>query len=380
MPQLQAIYHGAIWSGTGYSEAARNAVLALAQSGVQLKVDPSGFAKGTIEVRNQRITIKKHEVNRALNLPHEFKELIVKLRHYPVDQDAPAIIHAPSPIYHHRVDGRRPFIGYTAWETARMPKIWVDGCNRVDEVWIPCFHNLRILKESGVRKPIYVVPHAIDTERFKPSSMRLNGTFTLLSVFRWGLRKGWPELVTAYERAFTADDPVILRILTNFRCEEHQRQAEKLVNHFRQPGKPKLEILPTEFVSYDFMPMLYQNADAFVLPSRGEGFCLPCAEAMACGLPAIVTNATAFLDYVNEHNGYPVSYRLETADDESDPDRDTTSWTVCDIDDLAAKMRQAYENRDELTAKGAAARETIKAKFSFERVARTMIERIAAHQ
>jgi len=128
------------------------------------------------------------------------------------------------------------------------------------------------------------------------------------------------------------------------------------------------------------MPLLYQNADVFVLPSRGEGFCLPCAEAMSSGLPAIATNSTAFLDYVDERNGWPVSFRIETAEDSSDPDRHATSWSVCDIDDLAVKMRQAYKNRDLLTAKGTSARETIISKFGFGRVARTMIERIAANQ
>jgi glycosyltransferase involved in cell wall biosynthesis len=38
------------------------------------------------------------------------------------------------------------------------------------------------------------------------------------------------------------------------------------------------------------LPRLYTGADAFVLPSRGEGWGRPHIEAMAMGLPTIATN------------------------------------------------------------------------------------------
>ena len=41
------------------------------------------------------------------------------------------------------------------------------------------------------------------------------------------------------------------------------------------------------------MAGLYAACDCLVHPFRGEGFALPIVEAMACGLPVIVTGARA---------------------------------------------------------------------------------------
>lgn len=375
---LEVEYQGAIYAGTGYSEAARNAVIALHQAGVNIRANPSGFSRAKVSVKIGKIKVTRDVENKALKLPAEFKNLIEELRSRQISNKSPRVLHAPSVQYDKllRSDETRPLIGYTAWETGCMPDNWVYGCNLMDEVWIPCTHNVDALRAGGVKKPIHVVPHAIDTERFKPADIRLNNQFTFLSVFRWGLRKGWPQLFTAYERAFSDKDDVTLRVLTNFREDNHKIEAQKITDHFQRPGKPRVEIIPLEFVPYDFMPILYQNADVFVLPSRGEGFCMPCAEAMACGLPAIVTDCTAFKDYVNNNNGYLTNYTRVAADGLTGKEAELTAWYVADIDDLANNMKIARAHNELRNYKSCAARQTIIEKFSLDNVAKIMIKRL----
>lgn len=49
----------------------------------------------------------------------------------------------------------------------------------------------------------------------------------------------------------------------------------------------------TDYVPYEQLPALYEQAIALVFPSLWEGFGLPVLEAMACGTPVITSNCAA---------------------------------------------------------------------------------------
>jgi glycosyltransferase involved in cell wall biosynthesis len=53
------------------------------------------------------------------------------------------------------------------------------------------------------------------------------------------------------------------------------------------------ELRELGYVDEASLPGLYAGADAFVLPSRHEGFGLPCLEAMAAGVPVVAAAAGA---------------------------------------------------------------------------------------
>src|SRR5206468_11339578 len=94
----------------------------------------------------------------------------------------------------------------------------------------------------------------------------------------------------AYDGAFTADDDVCL-VVKAFGIHTIYRGSEglALVEAFRaRPGTPELIVLD-EDVPFEQMPALYRAADVLVQPYRGEGFCLPALEALACGVPVVVT-------------------------------------------------------------------------------------------
>ncbi|MBU1777999.1 MAG: glycosyltransferase [Gammaproteobacteria bacterium] len=48
----------------------------------------------------------------------------------------------------------------------------------------------------------------------------------------------------------------------------------------------------------DYMRAMYTAADLMLVSSRGEGFCVPVIEAMACGCPVLATDCTALNELV----------------------------------------------------------------------------------
>lgn len=60
------------------------------------------------------------------------------------------------------------------------------------------------------------------------------------------------------------------------------------------------DVLFPGFIPEDELPLWYNTADIFVYPSLYEGFGLPPLEAMACGTPVLVSNASSLPEVVGD--------------------------------------------------------------------------------
>ena len=147
-------------------------------------------------------------------------------------------------------------------------------------------------------------------------------------------------LLTAYSRAFRKDDPVRL-VIKGFRNPHNDvpKQIEQLVQH-----NPDIAEIVTVNDELDDVGLheLYRNADAMVLPTRGEGFNLPAAEAMAAGIPLIVTDHGGHLDFCTRNEARLIKSRLEPS--RSHLASAGSVWAEPDLDDLTAALRDVFDD------------------------------------
>ncbi len=139
-------------------------------------------------------------------------------------------------------------------------------------------------------------PVDLDTFRSGPTAswrkaLELEGAFVLLFVGRMAPNKRLPVLIEALARLRDLSRPVHALIVGDgtdvYRTEARRCRelAEKLsvtgclhfVGHLT--GQPLVDA--------------YRAADALVLPSLWESFCIPAVEAMACGVPVVGARTTA---------------------------------------------------------------------------------------
>jgi glycosyltransferase involved in cell wall biosynthesis len=85
------------------------------------------------------------------------------------------------------------------------------------------------------------------------------------------------------------------------------------------------------YMPHERLPELYRGASVFVYPSRFEGFGIPIVEAMACGVPCVVSSHPS----LDEASG-DAAVRVDPESREA----------------IAEGVREALRRRDELVARG----------------------------
>ncbi|HEU5433943.1 MAG TPA: glycosyltransferase [Thermomicrobiales bacterium] len=266
------------------------------------------------------------------------------LRRFPVDDAGRGRIgfeydywHRPDPL------PSELLVVMTMREGTVVPKARVNAINQTAALlYLPCRQNVETFRACGVRVPTKVLPYGVDPARF-PYLQRprdgaepfIFGAFGALSA-----RKGIDALVRAFRAEFASAEPARLVL----------KSIEPLP--FALVADARIRVV-TGFSPHAQLLELLRSFDAFVLPSRAEGFGLCGLEAMATGLPTIATNWSGPADYLDPADSLPLRYRLvDAAATEANGVRYFGEWAEPDVDHLRTLLRWLYEHRTEAARMG----------------------------
>jgi glycosyltransferase involved in cell wall biosynthesis len=241
--------------------------------------------------------------------------------------------------------GRR--LAMIFWEESLLPDQMVQTLNDgFEAVLAPTEFVRKALIDSGVWRPIINIGYAPDLTHYRNigierSSITPQRPFTLLHVSSCFPRKGVDLLLAAFARAFRRDDNVelIIKTFANPHNTVIQQVADLRAKH---PDIGPIRVIEQDY-NDDEMLALFRQCDAMVLPTRGEGFNLPAAEAMAARMPLITTGYGGHLDFTAPDNCRFIDFRFVPS--ESHVTQGSSLWVEPDVEDLTKALQELHRDR-----------------------------------
>lgn len=259
-------------------------------------------------------------------------------------------------------------IGMAVFENNDPPKVWIKILNTNSAVFVPSKFLATVFKDAGIEKPLFYIPHCIDMDKFYVKEKSENKLFRFMFFGSWKERKGGKNLVEAYLNEFSLKDNVEL-VISGDNVGSIQADILKLRKKFTEKKLPNI-IMNDKFVSYDDVPDHVRNADCLVSPTMGDGFNLPGLQAMAVGTPIIITNWSGCTEYASEETATLLSPEKFVEIDFLDgiPQFRGQKWAYISIEQIAAKMREVYNNKNTIKKKAEVGASIVREKFSYNAV------------
>jgi hypothetical protein len=259
------------------------------------------------------------------------------------------ILDAPS--FHHAVQDRATPAAEAPWLHERIVNVKRAEIALADHVITVSDLARAGYVEAGVPDArVHAVAVGADTRLFHPGAggaRDLSAPCTFLFTGATIHRKGIDVLLQAFAELRRSHPGAARLVVVGPRGDSHAL-LERPENH-------DVEVRPA--VAQAELVELYRRADCFVLPSRHDSFGMAVIEAMACGLPVIVSEMVGAREAVEEGR---------------------SGWVLplADASTLAMRMAWCVDNREALAAMRPAARAAAE-RYSWDRYSARLAETMA---
>jgi len=272
-------------------------------------------------------------------------------------------------------------IGIDVCDSDEFSYYAVNLLNSADKVVVPSNFCVDVCRKSGVRSPIYRVPHGVDPEWYylpnqwsiapvksmNPSilevylyKVRKGKKVLLYYLWHSSWRKGWREVREVYSRLVRERKDVIL-VLKTYSPESTEFQEVMDLGVIQVYGW---------LSNYDKL-VLYDLADIYLNFSYGGGFELNCLEALARGVPCIASDWGSWRDYLPEFLRVKVGRVVQPL-----PNNIVHigyGYTV-DVEDTINKIHDILENYEDYRSRTEDWRYELSNEYSWEVITRKLID------
>lgn len=269
---------------SGYGEATRQTFEWLHRRGIFVSIRPIGIN----EMFNQQLPVQMKGHMVVVPQPEEWELLY-----------APPT-NAPTP--------RKKTVWMTMWESTVLQPRNVALLNNAEHVITPCNWCAESFKESGVKKPISVVPLGFNPEVFYPTPIALTGptVFGIAGrVAHCAKRKMIQEAIDLFLATFPGVEDVRLHVKIH-PDDKIKTVTDRRIKIFREVWEP-----------YQLANWLH-GLTAYMTLSRAEGYSLWPLQALACGRPVIGCAYSGQADFLTEHNSFLVPFKEVSCDGHGD--------------------------------------------------------------
>ncbi len=250
-----------------------------------------------------------------------------------------------------------------------------------------------VLLRAGLSN-VRVLEQGVDPALFHPArqSPAFPGRFVVFSGGKLEYRKGQDIVVAAF-REFVARHPEAL-LLTAWhnpwpqtllgietaghvvgRPEIGPSRALLLTDWLEENGIPRTAVVDLGPMPYTAGPMALRGADVAVFPNRCEAATnLVAMEAMACGVPTVLSANTGHLDLVDEAHCYPLRQQGAVAPVPVFAGYD--GWGESSVAELVEQLERVYADRAEAARRAERAVEYMQTRW-WSRICEKLLKELA---
>lgn len=229
-------------------------------------------------------------------------------------------------------------IGYWPWELPRLPDIWTDAYDLVDEIWAASEFTAAAYR-ANCPKPVLRLPApvCVPAVRRRKLAMIKPDNFVFTYPFdpqSYLARKNPVALVRAFRMAFPTDNDVTLLLRVNGTLAEG---PDRTILLHAIDGDDRIVVLEETLERSEALA-LTASCHCLVSPHRAEGFGRNIVEAIVLRVPVLATGFSGCMDYLVPDETF--AFELRQVATGEYPFGDGLFWAEPVIADMAARMRQ----------------------------------------